>query len=1014
MSLKSLLKEYEAREVTPPKQPASADLSRAREVWKTSLQKNITTTEADDVVTAERLQFHVNSLRDSPKFIDADSFVDNGAFDPSEPPSLEGEPPVDPMAQLLKAEIAAIREPVKWAFKAMNFAFSPFNRGMKFLANAMLLDPLSKSAAGPIKKMALATSIRFEKIRRWNKWREENGVGNNVPIPEDVASQIDKDVRGLASELVSKVNSEAEDIDVTAGDFGNSIRDAVKAAVPWPGIADDVRTFGEIQADSFERIVGRETPWYYAPIADVAMDTLAFAGITKMAMASQTVEDPAMIARAAKLTKNERKAIKRANKLLSKVEHEKVISATVPTLNVAETAKLKLIKLIKEAKPLKSQKARLLRADRQEKAKKLLQVQKSVKGEKLVMGTKKALKGKSPLPDFTPLNTSLSTREIDTLFNMVNTSPVRSGFDKGRAFLALDELLKGKIITKSQIANLETVFGKGLTKALAGKRSIGEVIQDLSFEIINLPRAVMASFDLSAPLRQGVIFSISHPVASAKAYGRSVRATASLKYADDIERVTLNSKFGRMADEFGVHSSPTGFTAKIAGKEEQYMSRLAEKIPGVAASERGFTTFLNQQRREVFSVQAKKWIKRGITPEADPKSYEQLASFINHATGRGSMETMRPGALTALNAAFFSPRFQVSRVQVIGDLVNPNTTKHVRKVVARDLVEFYVTGMSVMAMAKAAGAEVEMNPQSSDYGKIKVGNTRYNYWGAFQPLATFTARVATGKVKTTGTKKVKDKNRAAIIGGFLRTKLAPVPGGVVDVLVGETMGGDPVEATGEFAGKKAYESLTPLFIQDVADAFKHQEVDGQFPISAGLAFHGIGVQTWELAPFAELELAKDSISRQTYGRDYDQLTWSEATILDRDILLNHPGVGELEREARFESNSVNFLKKQALDARKSERFVMKRINKELLGDFEGMRLRIGGVSRDVGQWRLNDEQYKEYQEKTAKNINDIFESMRPVWDRTNIDSYTKYEMASTILRRAKLKSANEMRIGDME
>ena len=1014
MSLQSLLKEYEAREVTPPRPPAAESIDRAGKVWDTSVKNNITTQEADSIVMADELQFHVNSLENSPAFQEIDTILTDEPFDPAGPPDIGGEPPKDALATLARAEAKVLTEPVKWAFKAMNFVYSPFNRGMKFLANAMLLDPLSKSAAGPIKKYAVSSAMERERIRREIEFRRKHTMEPSQPLPPEEIERINNSVNRDASELISRVNQEAEDIDVTAGDFGASVADAIKALVPWPGVADDVRTFGEIQADSFERIVGRDAPWYYAPIADVAMDTLAFSGIVKMAMSSQAAKDPAKIARAAKLTRNERRAIKRAHKLMSRAKPEKAVSTTVPTLNAAETAKVKLIRLIKEAKPLKTQKARLLRADRREKAKKLSQVQKSVKGERLVLSTKKALKGKAPLPDFTPLNTDMSTGEIDTLFNMINTSNVRRGYDKGRAFLALDELLKGKIITKSQISNLETVFGKELTKALAGRRSAGEFIQDLSFEIINLPRAVLASFDLSAPLRQGVIFSVSHPVASMKAYGRSIRAAASLKYADDIERVTLNTKFGRMADDFGVHSSPTGFTAKIVGKEEQYMSRLAEKIPGVAASERGFTTFLNQQRREVFGVQAKKWIKRGITPESDAKSYEQLAKFINHATGRGSMENLQPGALTALNATFFSPRFQVSRIQVVGDLIDPRTTKHVRKVVARDLAEFYATGMGIMATAKMGGAEVEMDPRSSDFGKIKVGNTRYNYWGAFQPIATFAARIASGEIKSTGTKKIKDKNRAALVGSFLRTKLAPVPGGVVDVLTGETMAGVPVEATKEFAGQTAYNSLAPLFIQDVADAMQYQEQDGQLPISAGLAFHGIGVQTWEIAPFAELELARDSVSRQTYGRDYDQLTWSEVTVLDRDILINHPGITELEKQVKFESTGVNFARKQMLEARKSERFVMKGMNKKLLSDFEEMKLRVGGVNRTVGQWRLNDQQYKEYQEKTVKNINELFESMRPVWDATNIDSYSKFEMASTILRRAKLKSANEMRIGDME
>ena len=71
---------------------------------------------------------------------------------------------------------------------------------------------------------------------------------------------------------------------------------------------------------------------------------------------------------------------------------------------------------------------------------------------------------------------------------------------------------------------------------------------------------------------------------------------------------------------------------KLSSKEDLYLSRLAEKIPGIAQSERAFTTFLNQQRRLVFETQAKKWIRRGITPAIDEKSFKQLATFLHHAT----------------------------------------------------------------------------------------------------------------------------------------------------------------------------------------------------------------------------------------------------------------------------------------------------------------------------------------------------------------------------------------------
>ena len=998
-----------------PNRPSKVGtIERAEKVFDMSVQKGISTGDADKEILVSEIIDFTKRQDQSPLYKNVDALVD--VFDPSEPPTGKKltEDPLDnaaALAEMIKAEIDIVKPFVKFGLKATAYLFSPVDRAFKFMTNATMYEPLTKSVVRPLRRHAILAArdrVYREKVLNPRMRGEIITPKEEKQVIDDLNKQTTVAIKQLAGEDVESVE---------VADFLQSGKDALKALIPWPGFADDVKSTGEIAADSYGRIVGREAPWYYAPVTDIAQETAAMTGLLKIAQSAQTTSDATSIAKAVKLTRAEVRSIKKLHKAASQVRKAPVKSLSVPSPTESATVTQKLIRLIKEAKPLRDRKALLLHRDRQRKARKLSTVQKNIRGQQLVGETKGALKGKSPLPDFTPIDVFFSNEEKDALFNIINTSQLGEGFDKGRAFLSLDKLIKGNLIQKAEIANLEAVFGKGLTKALFGKQSISSIIQDVSFEVINLPRAVLASYDDSAIGRQGIIFTVSHPIASMKSFGRSVRAATSLKYADDIERVTKSTKWGKLADRFGIHSSPTGFAAKIGAKEEVYMSRLAEKIPGVAASERAFTTFLNQQRREVFTIQAKKWIRRGKTPDKNPKSFFQYAKFVNHGTGRGSLETLQPGFLTALNATFFSPRFQVSRFQVIGDLISPKTTALARKAIARDLAEFYITGMGIMAMAKAGGAEVETDPRSSDFGKIKVGNTRYNYWGAFQPLATLAGRIYMGEIKSTGTGKIKKKERISLgidntVISFLRTKLAPVPGRGFDVLVSETILGDPVEPTAKFAGKTAYESLVPLFIQDSIDAWKFQGMDAQLPISAGLAFTGIGVQTWELAPFAELELAKDSLARQTYGKNYDQLSFDEVSMLDGDILINHPGIVELEREAKFESDSVRFHMKIAQEERKSERFITKRLNKKLLADLNEIKLSVGGVDRVFGSWRLSDEQYKEYQERVAKNINELFKEMEPLWNTKNADG--KFELMHILLRSAKLLAADEMKIGSME
>ena len=1008
MSLDELLEQYRKRNIEPDKPSMSAVVDRAEKVFSLSETENISTNNADAIVLAEEVTNYNKKLAESPLYQKMDGLID--IFDPSEPPA-GGEGVPDPMGELLKQEIAAVRESAKWAMRAMSYIYAPIDRGWKFVTNALMYDPLTKSVVGPIKKYTIIAARDREIFRRLEVLRKEKGGYSN-----EEAAEIRNDLNKQTSEMLKQLSAE-EIEDVEVADFLKSGKDALKTLVPWPGFADDVKSFGEISADSYERIVGKEAPFYYAPLGDIVIQTAAMTGLLKMSQSAMTAKDATSLASGAKLTKKEVDAIKKLHKAASQVSKIPITAIGVPSKEDTLTAPQKLIKLIREARPLRSRKSLLVHKDRQEKARKLFQVQKNIRGSKLVGATKGALKGKSPIPDFTPLDVGLTPVEIDTLFDMVNTSTLIEGFDKGKAVLSLDKLLKGTLITKSEIAGLEQVFGTGLTKALWRKTSIASMIQDLSFEVFNTPRALQASLDLSAAGRQGIIFSISHPLASMKAMGRSMRAALSLKYADDIERTTRQTKWGQLAEKFGVHISPTGFASKIGAKEEIYMSRLAESLPfgigkAVAASERAFATFLNQQRREVFILQAKKWINAGITPQNNAKTFHQFAEFVNHATGRGSLEQMKPGALTMLNALFYSPRFQVSRFQVMGDLISPKTTWTARKAIARDLAEFYATGLGIMGMSKVGGAEVETDWRSSDFGKIKVGNTRYNYWGAFQPMARLAGQMFSGEIKQTGTGKLKSKDYTDLLINFLRTKLAPVPGRAWDVAVGETYLGEPVEPTAKFIGKTAFEMLVPLFIQDSIDAWRFQGADAQFPLSATLAFTGIGVQTWELAPFSELELEKDSLARQTFGKNYDDLSYIESKELDMDILINHPGIVELERQVKYESGGVSYLKKEAQELRKSERILERRLNKKLREDLAEMMIPVGGVDRVFGNWRLNDDQYKEYQERVARNVNELFEEMKPLWDTKNKES--KYEVMTQILRSAKLLAAQEMKIGNIE
>ena len=212
---------------------------------------------------------------------------------------------------------------------------------------------------------------------------------------------------------------------------------------------------------------------------------------------------------------------------------------------------------------------------------------------------------------------------------------------------------------------------------------------------------------------------------------------------------------------------------------------------------------------------------------------------------------------------FFAPRLTVSRFQLITDLLSVRriqdpitgasrfrTSSKVRKVIAKDLAAFFGTNVMLLLMLEALpGVSVGIDPRSSEFGKVRFGNTRIDLFAGFAQIARYAAQAATGKgVNKDG--KVTRKPIGTTALRFLRGKLNPPVGLAVDLLPLRT-GDTPRDFLGReidisspeaFAGEAA-RRLAPLFYQDLVDAFREEGLAGG--ILAAPAAFGIGVQSFE-------------------------------------------------------------------------------------------------------------------------------------------------------------------------
>ena len=527
----------------------------------------------------------------------------------------------------------------------------------------------------------------------------------------------------------------------------------------------------------------------------------------------------------------------------------------------APTAVKRVIAALKGAESTRGKQEALYTAERAKRVAQVVEAGK-VKGEQGFFAQKRALSGELPKQEFKGIRDKISQDDIDELFNTVESNVKLTPLDKVAAKSGLSKLLGeegGSVPQTKEISLLNEVFGQEFTDTVLSKRGVLQKITDKVAEVANIPRALNSSIDLSASGRQGVFAVPSHPVAAAKSFVKQFQAAFSEGGYDKVMEAIQQKPSYKIARDVGVAFTDT--KGIISGKEEAYMSNLAEKIPLlgklVRASDRGYSGFLNNFRAELFDGFYKNAEKLGRGN--DLKLLKNYAGLVNNMTGRGDLGAMNRYA-PLLNGAFFSPRLMASRIQLMNPVYYARLDPVVRKEGMKSLVAFVGTGLSILGMAKAAGLEVGTDPRSSDFGKIKLGNTRYDIWGGFSQYAVALSRVVLNESVSSTSGKVtkfgegyKPTNRREIVERFAESKLAPIPSFTNDALKGQDQLGQPFKllpedsSMEEIEGSQVYKRLTPFFVQDFMKVVREYGLPTG-ALMAVPAFFGIGGNTYGETP----------------------------------------------------------------------------------------------------------------------------------------------------------------------
>lgn len=466
-------------------------------------------------------------------------------------------------------------------------------------------------------------------------------------------------------------------------------------------------------------------------------------------------------------------------------------------------------------------------------------------GEAGFQAALRELKGELPKLKFGALE-DFDQDAMEELLRHVQQRDDFQFFEKVRTRTALKRMVEeGSAPTPSQRKLLERAFGADTAQQIADSVSFWKKAHDMGVEVLNVPRAMQSTLDFSAPFRQALVLGARHPRMFAREFGPGLKALRSEgAYEELMEGIVARPTYALMER---AKLALTGLD-DVGNREDAFMSNLAETLTGgrklspVRMSSRGYVGFLNKFRADAFDNYLRMAEDAGYDL-ADEHLLRSIGSWVNHSTGRGSIKALE-GAMPALTTVLFSPRLIASRLQLLNPAYYAKLHPFARKQALRGAAQLLGSISLTLYLAKLAGAEVVMDPRSSDFGKIKVGNTRVDIAGGFQQYVVNAYRLVKGETVSSSTGKVTKleggfakPSRADIIANFAGNKLAPGPQYVRGYLSNENFEGDPFEPLPE-AGKL----LLPIGAQNAREGF--QEGVGTGIASTALNTFGFGVLTY--------------------------------------------------------------------------------------------------------------------------------------------------------------------------
>lgn len=444
--------------------------------------------------------------------------------------------------------------------------------------------------------------------------------------------------------------------------------------------------------------------------------------------------------------------------------------------------------------------------------------------------------------------------------NGTEADRLKYGLDFGAKKVVMDKYIGDLKADATDKKLINPLTQKGVEKKLA---AVGEDIRIAAGFIADNTRAIKASWDNSFWGRQG-FKSMTNPKYAKLWFQNFMKSFTDLGKVLSAKPKAAVGTGNAIIDavKADIYSRPNylngryemGEKLAVGIREEEFPTSLPEKIPALGrlfkASETAYEAGAMRLRVDL----ADKLYEIAGKQEVDLKDKFEVGSvnqLVNSLTGRGdiSYRGQKLGSewQEAINKAFFSIKNVKSNLDFLSMHIGQPISKFAKKQARQNLVSSISSVGVVLGIANVLWPDaVEWDPRSSDFGKIKIGNTRFDITGGAGTFIVLLAR-GFGKTKSTTSGLVSEIGEGYGSDGqmdnlwsFIENKFSPVASILKNLWEGEDFVGEPVTLIGEII-----KGITPIPLENAFETMKDPE---SAPLLAAILADAFGLGTSTYGP----------------------------------------------------------------------------------------------------------------------------------------------------------------------